>query len=290
VRPPRWLLLAFIVAGSASPPRAAAQGALFPRLPGWTLSPPPGDSVYTPDNLWDIIDGGAELFLSYGFVDLRIGEYTDSAGTDVRVELYRHSSGANAFGMYSQERSPGSHFVTIGTEGYVEDKVLNFLSGLYYVKISSHRGGAPGIDAMVLIGGRVAEHLHQESGFPPPLAYFPSDRMIPHSESYIAENFLGYGALRRAFTARYEGGCTMFIMECESAPQAREAAQAFLKVAAGPQKLEERIPVECTDQHNGPIRLVLSGRRLGGVFGIGTKALGHRYVTLLQTALTAAEK
>ncbi len=26
-----------------------------------------GQKIYTPANLWDYIDGGAELFLSYGF-------------------------------------------------------------------------------------------------------------------------------------------------------------------------------------------------------------------------------
>jgi hypothetical protein len=282
------VLFSLIVVGGG-PFASAGQGSTFPTVAGWSLAPPPGDSVYTPGNLWDIIDGAAELFLSYGFVDLRIGEYSDSAGTDVRVELYRHSSRQNAFGIYSQERNPDYHFIEIGTQGYVEDKVLNFLCGLYYVKLSSHRGGSAGIDAMELIGRRVADHLRQEPGFPPVLARLPAEKRIPNSEGYIAENFLGYGALHSAFTARYAGGCTAFIMPFESPSRARGAAEAFLKAVGSPLNLKEGVIADVTDPHNGPVGILLRGRMLSGVFGPGGKDLAHRYMDLLQAALPAEE-
>lgn len=270
-----------LLTGCGAPLADAGEGSLFPAVPGWKSAPPPGDSVYTPENLWDIIDGAAELFLSYGFVDLQIREFADTAGTDVRVELYRHSSGTNAFGMYSQERNPGCHYIEIGTQGYVEDKVLNFLSGVFYVKISSHRGGTEGIDAMVLIGSLVARHLHQESGWPSPLARLPAERRLPNTESYIAENFLGYRSLRSAFTARYEGGCTLFLMEFGSASLARSAADAYVKAAGAVQNLREGEMTDVSDPRTGPVVMLLRGRTLSGAFGTGGDALLHRYLDLL---------
>ena len=155
-----------LLLGSATASRADEAGGLFPPVEGWKMIP--GAMVYTADNLWDIIDGAAEVFLSYGFVDLHIAEYENASGTDVRVEAYRHTSCANAFGIYAQERKPEYHFITVGTQGYIEENVLNFLCGVYYVKISSHRRGKEGLDAMRLLARKVEEHLKQERRWPPP--------------------------------------------------------------------------------------------------------------------------
>ena len=289
MRPALAPVLLLLIGAGGAPFAGAGEGSVFPAVAGWTIAPPPGDSVYTRDNLWDIIDGAAELFLSYGFEDLHIGEYTDPAGTDVRVELYRHATRANAFGMYSQERNPSYHFLEIGTQGYAEEGVLNFLCGEYYVKISSHRGGKEGMEAMVLIARSVADHLHQESGWPAALALLPAERRLPNTESYIAENFLGYAVLRSAFTARYEGGCTLFVMDLDSASRARSAADSYLKSLGSLQRLPEGEPTDVTDPHIGTLVMLLRGRRIGGAFGTGGIALSRRYVELLKARLSAAD-
>ena len=239
--------------------------------------------MYTPDNLWDIIDGGAELFLSYGFRDLRIAEYTDTAGTDVRVELYRHSSRENAFGMYAQERSPGYHFIGIGAQGYVEEKVLNFLCGTYYVKISTHRPGSRGIDAMELISQRVAAHLHQDPGWPSGLALLPAEKRLPNTESYVAENFMGYRSFHSAFTARYEGGCTLFMMDLDSSSVALRVAKGYAGTGGAP--LPEGEITDVADPHNGRVAIFLYGRLLCGGFGPGGADLLHRYTEILRAGV-----
>ncbi len=119
----------------------AQEGAsLFPIVPGWTVTT--DTTVYTPDNLYDLIDGAADVYLSYGFTDLHLANYRDGKGTEVRVELYRHNTPANAFGIYSQERKPDYHFISVGAQGYRDEGVLNFLAGRYYVKVSTHAPGA----------------------------------------------------------------------------------------------------------------------------------------------------
>ena len=283
-------VLFFLLSGGGGLFAKEGDGSVFPRVAGWRIAPPPGDSVYTPDNLWDIIDGAAELFLSYRLLDLRIMEYADTAGTDVRVELYRHDSRTNAFGIYSQERNPGAHFIDIGTQGYVEDKVLNFLCGVYYVKISSHREGKEGTDAMLLIGRRVAEHLGQESGWPAALELLPGEQRLPNTESYIAENFLGYRMLHSAFTARYEGGCTLFIIDLESPSRARGVADSYMKAVGRPQGLPEGEITDIQDPHNGSLAMFLQGRILSGAFSAGgAPALAHRYLELLEPRLRFAK-
>ncbi|MCK7485355.1 MAG: hypothetical protein MZU97_07190 [Bacillus subtilis] len=109
----------------------------FPAIPGWRLTGPP--IVYTPDNLWDFIDGAAESYLAYSFVDLQVGEYVSPESVAVRVELYRHADPDNAFGIYATERAPGYSFLKVGAQGYEAEGILNFLTGRYYVKLSTHQ-------------------------------------------------------------------------------------------------------------------------------------------------------
>ncbi len=244
---------------------SAGDADLFPSVDGWKLTP--GEKVYTPENLWDLIDGAAELYLSYGFVHLTLGEYANPARVDVRVELYRHSSPVNAFGIYSQERNPEYHFVDIGVQGYIEDGVLNFLCGPFYVKMTTHRSGKAGQEALTLIGRTLAVALHQDAGWPSALALLPAAGRRTNTETYIAENFLGYSSLRSAYVADYAepGGMQAFIIESIDREKAQRMLGEFLKEVhqEGKSLTEGMLRVE--DPNNGTLYLLLFGRYLGGI-------------------------
>jgi len=259
----------------------------FPEVPGWKFAPPPGSSYYTPDNLWDIIDGAAEVFLANGFVDLHIGEYSDGAGTDVRVELYRHSSRAMAFGIYSQERNPGYHFIDIGTQGYTEEKVLNFLCGVYYVKISSHTPGARGLAAMDLIGRAVETELRQENRWPRPVTFFPVGGKRLNEETYIADNFLGYKALAGAYVARYNSGYRMFIIPCASQLAVRSLAASYAQATGSRIDTAKIGPLaEIRDPHNGVVYLRMLNRFLIGILGCPDRESAVGELSLLEERIT----
>ncbi len=149
----------------------------FPSVAGWVMTP--DTAVYTPDNLYDLIDGAADVYLSYGFVDLHLADYRRSDGTEVRVEVYHHSTPANAFGIYSQERKPDYHFIPVGVQGYKDEGVLNFLAGPYYVKISTHATGPGANQALAVIAQASAAHLRQDTAFPAPLRLFPPGGRSP---------------------------------------------------------------------------------------------------------------
>jgi hypothetical protein len=75
--------------------------------------------------------------LIYEFEELKVAEYQNAKKASVTVDTYRHQTPLHAFGIYSQERFPGANFLDIGVQGYDEKGFLNFLTGLYYVKIST---------------------------------------------------------------------------------------------------------------------------------------------------------
>ena len=97
----------------AAAANAFAQDSLFPRVPGWNVSME--SRVYDANDLWDIIDGAADLYLEYVFDDLHIARYTTGTHREVKAELYRHRDAENAFGIYAAERSPENNFISIGS-------------------------------------------------------------------------------------------------------------------------------------------------------------------------------
>lgn len=255
----------------------------FPDIAGWQLSGKP--VTYTPENLWDFIDGAAESYLAYSFRGLYVGEYIGTDSIAVRVEFYRHADPANAFGMYATERAPDYSFMTIGAQGYQEEGVLNFLNDAYYVKLSTHQRGSDAEAALRMIAEQIDEHLGGTKKFPAGLNWLPARGRRPNTEGYIAQSFLGYGFLRNAFTARYTDGLQLFVLEYEAADSAAGALKQFLATAQTSTVGRDRYRI--ADPNNGTISVALSGRFLYGMVGTAGAAVEQRYLDLIEAELPA---
>lgn len=262
-------------------PLAAGQDTTspFPVLGGWTFGQ--DETIYNPDNLWDVIDGAADLFLEYGFVDLHIGRYHKGEDSEIKVELYKFDSPADAFGMYSQERNPQHPFMNIGIQAYREEGVLNFLTGKYYIKIMTHERGREALDAMTLIAKSLNGRLRQDNNWPPILSILPLHQKNPNSEQYIAQNFLGYPFFRAAYTAQYgnEKPFRMFVIAVDSLSESKSIFDEFVKVSPG--GLLERSPVVhywVRDRYNGSIELLQTRNYIAGIVGLEDRELCKSYL------------
>lgn len=205
-------------------------GMVFPTIDGWTKKGAP--AVYTEDNLYEYIDGAAEIFLSYDFQSLSSLTYENGPGS-FSVDIYRHSTEKNGFGIYSQEKpQKNGDFMAIGTEGYYEKGVLNFLKGCYYVKISGYDLGDNDREVLTRAAKTIADKLEGAVGFPLVVNCFPKNGKVPGSEKYIAQNFLGHSFLNGAFTADYEAKgqpYQVFIIESEKTDEIIKKYRDFVK-------------------------------------------------------------
>jgi len=244
------------------------QDSSFPTIAGWETVPE--KTVYNSENLWDAINGAAELFLLYDFVDLRTARYTRGDSIEVSVELYRHRSASDAFGIYSQERHPGYNFIQLGVQGYLQEGVLNFLSGVYYVKISTLEVGDAAQNALLMIGRKVEKHLGQESAWPEIIRRFPAAGRLPNTEQYVAKSFLGYSFLNGAYIVSYDDGALfrMFVIAAETQGHAKEMAEAYCN--AVPKDSVKRLDggrYELRDSHYGVVALAVTKGYLCGIVG-----------------------
>ena len=186
--------------------------------------------VYVPENLWDFINGAADNYLSYGFVDLHVAEYKKGKNI-IKLEVYRHSDNTMAFGIYSSERSPSFRFVNLGAQGYITGGSINCFKGNYYVKIRTFSKSEKTLQAAESLALRVTNMLEGESKMPDAISQFPESSRKVNEETFINESVLGHKFLNKAYKANYEIGSdnfSIFILENNSPADAWKTAEAYL--------------------------------------------------------------
>ena len=257
---------------------------LFPEIKGWKLIP--NERVYIPSNLWDLINGAADSYLSYDFIDLHLADYKNNAGINVRVELYRHSSFDNAFGIYTTERSPDYHFIDIGSQGYLEEGALNFLCGYYYIKVTTSSQGDNAQKSLIRIAENIQQHLAQDFNWPAIFQIFPSG-MIQYSEHYIAENFLGFEFLHSAFTVDYNQDgedFQVFIIKTNNPEEVQEMLRRYLKFTKQDIEVKDGSFL-IKDPYNGDINAILKGNTLAGIIDCSDEKIVNEYIEMIRDKL-----
>jgi hypothetical protein len=286
------LLVSLGIWGIVSPQSASGadwKAFSFPEVAGWKQS---GEGeVFSPDTLFEYIDGGADIYLKYDFEELKVAEYQaehqDKKAT-VTVEVYRHRTPNDAFGIYSQERLSGARFLQIGVQGYVEEDFLNFFAGPYYVKLSGIKIGPEEQDVLIIFAKKVAENLGEKGSLPSILSSFPREGKKVNSETFIAKNFLGYPFLHSSFTAEYELSgkrFKLFVIESEDKNEPRNMVQKYLQQIGKPGNDVAEGRYTISDPHHGEVDLCWKGRYIGGVLDQGDASLRTKYLALFEEGL-----
>lgn len=245
---------------------------LFPKVKDWSFKGKP--DVYTPDNLFEYINGAAEVFLMYDFEKLAALTYENQAKQSITVEIYRHRDKTFGFGIYAQEKPQKSAFLPIGTQGYYETGVLNFFKGKYYVKISSFDIKKGEEKILKTLAADVAANLDGQMGFPPVISCFPAKGLVKNSERYIAKHFLGHRFLHSAFTAEYQMAGKekqIFIIEAEDQSDAEKMVKEYQTFAKNKGIEMEAVAgglrfVDPYYKSSGPMNLKQRGKYIWGMF------------------------
>lgn len=254
---------------------------LFPDVKGWEKSF--NYSVYTPDDLWDYIDGAADAYLIQGFVDLHIAEYTRGK-QNIRVEIYQHKDDDHGFGIYSQERSPDLNFIDIGEKGYMEGSILNFLNGKYYVKIYAGSEKKAVVSTMEDIAQLISEKINPDPALPGTLSMFPEEGHLPNRDAYIAQSFMGHEFLNSVYKASYKAGdetFSMFIINEKNAAACEQILRQYFEFTKQPAGniVQGRMLVK--DPYNGDIEILWKDNRIIGISGTKNRGLAEKYLDMM---------
>ena len=134
---------------------------------GLTLSDTP--QGYRGDDLYQMIDGGADIYHEYGFRQVLSAEYLDGGGKIIKLEMYEMESPTAAYGIHSFKVGEGGKALAIGQEGRLEDYYLNFWKGNLQVTLIGQDAEEETVQGVVALAGAVDARIAQ-TGKRPELA------------------------------------------------------------------------------------------------------------------------
>lgn len=279
-----------VLAGTV-PAQSEGQGLmkLLPEFTDWTQSE--DSQTYFPENLFEYINGAAEIYLSYDFHELVVAQY-QKKGTEsaMAVEIYDMGGPINSFGIYSAERYPENPFIPIGVQGYLEEGSLNFLAGRYYVKLLCFDCEEESERTLKGFAEDIVTRVGGTGGFPGLLAAFPAEGLVPNTEKFILNNVMGYGFLHSGFMANYRLGdqaFDCFVIVGKDENDARSMLGRYLEAKGKPSLEQQSEGYVIKDKYYHNIYIGRTGRYLCGVIKIkdGFEKMGEKYLASLMKSL-----
>lgn len=141
------------------------------------------DRTFNGETLYDYIDGGAELFLSFGFSKVFSRIYSDGNQGEIIVDIFYMNSSYDAYGVFSH--SVGKTGNDFGQQSQATNSSIIFWKNNFYVSIMNN----PSTDASRTVTGKIAQIIDkaitQTGPLPEIINYLPADSLDTESIRYF---------------------------------------------------------------------------------------------------------
>jgi hypothetical protein len=171
-----------------------SQTTVFPErlASGWAKKGPP--SEFQGGNLFNYIDGGAEIFLEFGFGRLLVQDYK-KGNSEIVLELFEMESPESALGIYLMKCGTETPVEGVPARNSGDKTQFTIVKGPAFIHINNLDAGASLLPAMVELARSVLETIPQDRPVTL-LEGLPSEGRITGSERLIR----GPYALQSIFT------------------------------------------------------------------------------------------
>jgi hypothetical protein len=166
---------------SMSSPSTDLTSLLPDDIGGWRTAG--DDQAFTPENLFDYINGGAELYLSYGFNQVLSRTYSNPDRPDIIADIFDMGSSQNAFGVFSHSREIVDDAIGQGSQ-YTSGLML-FWKDRYYVSILASPETAETKEAVFELARHIDNAIPGEGPLPGILDLLPQDSLDNASVRYF---------------------------------------------------------------------------------------------------------
>lgn len=166
-------VMLLLIAASTAAQQAPGAGNLSAYPPesgevaGWALNDAPQN--YRGDELFAMIDGGADIYHEYGFTQVLRAEYVNGRGKSIKLEIYEMESPAAAYGIYTFKIGGSGKGLGIGHEALLEDYYLNFWKANLLVTVIGPDPEAESVQGVVSLAKAVEARI-AKTGERPELA------------------------------------------------------------------------------------------------------------------------
>lgn len=241
--------------------------------------------TFVGNSLWEYIDGQAELYYQYNFVNVATTNYKKNE-MEFEVDIYCFTSSDDSYGLYSMLRNPEDDLLSIGVEGFLSPGRLVFTRGEYMVKLTGFDESEESMAAIVGLGRTFENMIPGKIEKPAAFGLFPAEDVVAKTDRYYADSFLGQKFLANVYSLQYfkDGdSLTLFITADEMGDkfaQWSELADRIGRKEAPPKGLsfDQEFAFIYEDPFYGQVIVGLKNQKLVGIVNFSAKMTD--YLTL----------
>jgi hypothetical protein len=170
--------------GSLAARQAAAGSPAIPDpgfAPGWAKAG--ALRTFAGQDLFNQIDGGAELFLEFGFAKLRLQSYARDKA-ELTLNAYEMESASSALAIYLMKMGRETPFPEIAARNSGEEAQVGILKGRYFIQVDN-LGDVPASKAEAAALANAFLAGVAEEFAPTPLDLLPAEGKVPGSERLV---------------------------------------------------------------------------------------------------------
>lgn len=134
-------------------------------ISGWKMATKP--EIFEGDNLFELINGGADLYHEYGFIKVLSTHFTDPSLTNLLVEIYEMEDAPSAYGIFSITRLSSDWSVKPGTIRAIEESYISSWKDKYFITISFVSGQKPSGQVLMSFADNISARISLSGENPP---------------------------------------------------------------------------------------------------------------------------
>ena len=233
------ILATACLAASAAEDPAALVAKLAPSA-GW--SAPEAPRVATHDTLFDLIDGGAELYHEYGFIRAVSWSLACPAGGSIQVELYEMAAAPAAYGVWSLMQTGKFTRGDLGQGSLRFSYYVAFWSGPYFASVTGAQADAATQSEVDRLAAQLATVLPRDGELPAWFTGLPAQNLQKRKyfRGRIGLSNIPLGEVTELFDS-HEGlvatypGCRLLLLHFRTPDEAvAQLAAAAIRATARP--------------------------------------------------------
>jgi hypothetical protein len=124
------------------------------------------------DDLFQLINGGAEIYHEYGFKRAVIQSYEHINGLSLNIEIYEMEDPLSAYGVFSFKTGSKGKEKDVGMDALLEDYYLNFWKGEFVVTLIGFDASSATQEALLEFAKKIESTLPERDRDYPPLINF----------------------------------------------------------------------------------------------------------------------
>lgn len=127
-------------------------------LPGFFLN---RNDCYDGASLWGYMNGGADIYLEYGFEKLRVEEFVAEDKT-IKLEVFKMADPVSAFGIYSIKTFKCKQHHVVSNVDCLNSYQFQLLYGCYYIQLINESGSEEAKKTMVSAAEKLLAKIDPE--------------------------------------------------------------------------------------------------------------------------------